>query len=316
MYPEVRMALVALALLAAAAAGFFAQKIIAGNVRVAKTWTKVQARVNAMPALDHVEIELPGDPDPTLLILAPTHSLGLSIGKKVPVYIDPNDSRRARFGGLFQMWLWPAALATGVAICLMATGALARVGAGETGDGWHASAPPPPIDTDIRVRPPASEVKAPIFWSILGLAALGLSILSRKAAVAPRAGLAVIGGLFMLAMWAKALENRTTEIRADAQRIRKSSAFGWIEAPWERIARVERTEVIPDERTPGFMLYRQLPFPGRRVEAYAFVDRNGWTMFSMSLAMGPMDPMHRLLDLCREKTGSTLERKTIRAPFF
>ena len=120
----------------------------------------------------------------------------------------------------------------------------------------------------------------------------------------------------MLAMWAMSLESRTIEIRADSERIRKSSAFGWIEVPWERVARVERQEVIPDERTPGFLLNRQLPFPGRKVESYVFVDRHGRTLFTMSLAMQPAEPMHRLLDLCRAKTGSTLERRTIRSPIF
>jgi hypothetical protein len=115
---------------------------------------------------------------------------------------------------------------------------------------------------------------------------------------------------------ALSVERSTMQIRADSQRIRKSSAFGWIEVPWERVARVERMEVIPDERTPGFLLNRALPFPGRSVESYVFVDRNGRTLFTMSLGMEPMDPMHRLLELCRTKTGSTLERKTIRAPIF
>jgi hypothetical protein len=59
-----------------------------------------------------------------------------------------------------------------------------------------------------------------------------------------------------------------------------------------------------------------LPFPGRKVESYVFMDRAGRTMFTMSVAMQPADRMHRLLDMCREKTGSTLERKTERAPIF
>jgi hypothetical protein len=317
MLPEVRLAVVALGLIAAAVAGFFAYRLTAANAFVLKSWTKMPATVRAMPAWDHVEIELPGDdPDPNTLVLAPTHSLGLALNKKVPVYVDPRDPKHAQFGGLLQMWLWPAALAMGAAVFLVFAITFARAGSGETGDGWRISAPPPARDTDIRVRPPASESRAPLFWSLLGFAALASSILSRSAPIAARAGLAILGSLFMLAMWAKSLENRSTQIRADSQRIRKSSAFGWIEGPWDRIASVERIEVIPDERTPGFNLYRALPFPGRSVESFVFLDPNGRTLFTMSPAMGPMDPMHRLLNLCREKTGSTLERKTIRAPIF
>jgi hypothetical protein len=281
-----------------------------------KSWQKVPATVHAMPALDHVEVEVPGEPDPTVLVLTPTHSLGLSIGRSVPIYVDPGDPKRAQFAGLLQMWAWPSVLALGAAVCLLTAINFARAGYGESGDGWRTSAPTPQIDTDIRVRPPAAESKAPIFWSLLGLAALATSVLSRSAPIAPRAGLGVIGALFMLAMMALSVERSTMQIRADSQRIRKSSAFGWIEVPWERVARVERMEVIPDERTPGFLLNRALPFPGRSVESYVFVDRNGRTLFTMSLGMEPMDPMHRLLELCRTKTGSTLERKTIRAPIF
>jgi hypothetical protein len=316
MYPEVRIAIVTLALLAAAVACFFAYRITAANVSVLKSWTKMQAKVRAMPASEHVEIELPGEPEPSVLVLAPTHELGLSVFKNVPVYVDPRDPKRAQFGGLLQMWLWPAAFALGAAVCLLIAATFARAGSGETGNGWRISAPPPPIDTGILVKPPVSESRAPLFWSLLGIAALASSILSRSAPITPRIGFAIIGSLFILAMFAISLEGKTTQIRADSQRIRKSSAFGWIEVPWDRIARVELEEVIPDERTPGFFLNKALPFPGRSVESYVFLDRNGRKLFTMSPAMEPLDPMHRLLSLCREKTGSTLERKTTRSPIF
>src|SRR5205807_7389295 len=102
--------------------------------------------------------------------------------------------------------------------------------------------------------------RAPLFWSLLGIAALASGILSRSAPIAPRVGFAIIGALFMLAMWAMSLEAKTIQIRADSHRIRKSSAFGWIEVPWERVAGVELEEVIPDERVPGFFLNKTLPF--------------------------------------------------------
>lgn len=316
MYPEVRVAVVALALLAAAAGGFFAQRVVARNLYILKSWTKMQARVASTAASNQVSVELPGDPYPNVLNIPLEHPLGLSVDKKIPVYVDPGDRSRVQLGGLLQLWLWPFSLAAGAAICLIVALIFARAGAGEAGDGWHISAPPPQIAAGIRVVPPDSEPRAFLFWSLLGAGAIAASALSRSAMIAPRTALAAIGALFMLGMWASALERRTMEIRADSQRIRKSSAFGWIEMPWERIARVVREETIPDERTPGFLLNRSLPFPGKSVELYAFRDHKGRMLFTMSIGMGPADSMGRLLDLCEAKTRSAIERKTIRAPVF
>ena len=119
MYPGVRFAVVALALLAAAGGGFFAQRIIARNLSVIKSWTKMQAKVASTAASNQVAVELPGDPYPSALNIPLEHPLGLPVGKTIPVYVDPADRSRAQLGGLLQLWLWPLSLAAGAAICLI-----------------------------------------------------------------------------------------------------------------------------------------------------------------------------------------------------
>ncbi len=312
MYPEVRFALIALALAAALAAGYFAQKIASENLTIRRTWTSADADVIRMPATNYVEVQLA---DERRIVLTPTHSLGLSLFKKVPIYLDPADPNRAEFGGLLQMWLWPATLIAAAMVCLLIAVTFARAGHSDSGGGWKISSPPPQIQTDIRVQSPSSEWKAPLFWSLLGFAALGIGVFARSAPTPSRVGYGLIGSIFILAMFSLSLERMTMQVRADAQRIRKSSAFGWVEVPWEKIARLEQQTVIPDERGPGY-LYRRLPFPGNSVESYVFRDHDGRSLFSISFAMGPAEPMYRLLELCREKTGASIDKKTIRAPIF
>jgi hypothetical protein len=290
--------------------------MIASNIAMLKSWTKVQARVSAIPTLDHIEVELPGTPDPTVVVLSATHSLGLDFNRTVPVYVDPHNATGARFGGLLQMWLWPSALTVGAVLGVILAITFARAGSGEIGNRWHISPPPPPFQSEITVRPPISESRAPLFWALLGVGALAAGVLSNSSPIPTRVGLSLVGTVFILGMLEMSLESRTMQIRADSQRIRKSTAFGWIEVPWTRVAHVERRIVIPDERTPGYFLSRELPFPGRKVESYVFLDEKGWTLFSMSIGMGPAEAMYQLLALCRQQTGSTIDTNTIRSPLF
>ena len=174
------------------------------------------------------------------------------------------------------------------------------------------SAPPPRLNTDIRIHRPASEWKAPLFWSLLGLAALLCGVLIRSGTPIQRIGLGSIGITLMLLMWALALDNKTTEISADPSGIRKTTAFGWSQIRWEQVGRVEKqntvfgrgSSMLPSRGTTD-------TFPGREVTAIVFADHSGRTLMRMSESMQPAKAVRRLFDLCAERTGLHMEFRRI-----
>jgi hypothetical protein len=215
------------------------------------------------------------------------------------------------------MWFWPAMLVLAAMLFLAFATTVARAGKADNVTAIavvRLSAPPPPMDTDIRVRPPASEWKAPLFWSLLGIVALAFGVFSSEGGMIARVGLSALGVLFILITWSLSLTSKTSEITADLNGIRKTSAFGWSEVRWDQIARFERLTTIPE--TKKRWLVYDLPFPGRETENYVFSNKGGWPLMHIGVDMGPMGSMRRLLDLCHEKTGLSLERKTERIPDF
>ena len=317
MYPEVRFGLIALALLAAGVALFTVQRIVTGNLMVLKSWTATEGVIVAMPAENHVEVSIGPGSDAHPLVVSPVDTLGLGLRKKVRVYLDPADPAKARFGGVLQMWFWPSMLALAAMLFLVFTITVVRAGNADqvTAIGViRLSAPPPPMDTDIRVRPPASEWKTPLFWSLLGVAALAFGVFSSEGRMIARVGLSLIGVLVILFAWSVSLTSRTLEITADRNGIRKTSAFGWSEIRWDQIGRFERLITIPETKK-RWLLY-DLPFPGRESENYVLSNKSGWPLMHISVDMGPMGAMRRLLELCHERTGLSLERKTERIPDF
>jgi hypothetical protein len=230
-YPEVRFALIFLTAALAAFPAWLAGRAVSANLTTL-SWKRTQAVV-FMISEDHAEVELSGQPDSQRVNVPIDHTIGLSFLKKVPVYVDPADPLRMRLGGLFQMWLWPAGLASVATLLLCGAGVAAAIGRGQPKDRgesagrWMFSPPPPPLQTDIRIYSPASEWKASIFWSLLAVSALACGVFIRSAGQIPRTCLGGIGMLLMLLMWALALESKSTEISADQNGMLKTTAFGW-----------------------------------------------------------------------------------------
>lgn len=321
MCPEVRIALVVLALALAIFPAWLAGRIVSRNL-TALSWKRMQGVVFFMASDDYVEVELGGKPDAASpRVKVPIdHQIGLSFLKKVPVYVDPTDPSRMRMGGLFQMWLWPTGLALAAALLLSGAGVAARIGRHsaeirESSGRWMFSVPPPRFETDIRVYRPPSEWKVPLFWSLLGLAALLCGVLNRSGTQIQRVGLSSVGIAFILLMWALALDNKTTEISADPSGMRKTTAFGWCHIRWQQLGSVEKQNTVFG-RGRSILPSRgsRDSFPGREVTTIVFADHSGRALMRMSQYMQPRKAVRRLFDLCAERTGLRMEFRRIYNP--
>ena len=151
--------------------------------------------------------------------------------------------------------------------------------------------------------------------SLVGAAAMACGLLIPSGGMIPRTILTAIGVVFLLFMWALALDSKTTEISAYDKGLRRTSAFGWKDVPWDDIARFEKIRTTPMTHRRNFLGY-DMPFPGRDTESYAFADRNGRALIRLSIAMHPTDAMLRLFALCAARTGLHPEKRTIRTPEF
>ncbi|MGC9973545.1 MAG: resistance to Congo red protein [Bryobacteraceae bacterium] len=317
MHTEIRIALVLLASALAALAAWFLRSAVVDNLVMLRSWTRAEGLVTYTGGHE-VQIELGTDPDTRRVMIATDHQLGLSALKKAPVYVDPADPAHVRPGGALQMWLRPAVLVLLAVFflgCALTAARLGRTG-GESGYGaghWMLSESPPPLETELRVHRPASEWRAPLFWSLLGVAMAACGLFARSGAPLPRLGAIFLGGLWVLLMSGLSLHNGTTEVAADAHGIRETSAFGWRDIPWEEVAGVETREVVAVNRR-AFSLTDNLPIPGRTSRSLVFADRSGRALMRLSVAMQPRDTMRRLLDFCAARTGLHEQLRRIVVP--
>jgi len=168
-----------------------------------------------------------------------------------------------------------------------------------------------PPDSEIRLRRPASEWKAPIFWSLLGVVAFLSAVLAHSGELMQRISLGSVGFLFMVAMWALAVMSKSTEISADQDGLRKTTAFGSWTVGWDQVGSVEQERTIFGRSENTLRSGSDTSFPGREVTMIVFRDHNGRKLLSMSPKMEPAKMRLRLLDLCAERTGLRLEFRTV-----
>jgi hypothetical protein len=317
MYTEVRIALVLLATVFAALAAWYARTAIVDILVMRRSWTRTEGLVTAMPARQ-VEIEIGTEADTRRILVSTDTQLGLSLFKKTAIFVDPANPERARSAGLLQLWLRPVVLALmAMFLCVCAVTA-ARVGrgpviAGDAAGRWMLTPPPPPLQTELRVHRPASEWKAPLFWSLLGFGMAACGLFARSGAFMPRLGAASLGVFFVLLTGALSLHNGTIEVAADAHGIRESSAFGWRDFRWEDVGGIETREVVSVNRR-AFSLSHGLPFPGNTTRSLVFTGHGGRTLMRLSIAMQPGSAMRRLLDLCALRTGQQEQFRRIYVP--
>ena len=314
MHTEVRMALIVLALAGAAVMGWLAWSRITGNVVVLRSWKRVPGVVRAMPQRDYIEVEIGEEPDARRVAVTADHMVGLSFLGRVDLYQSPGAPERFRLGGILQMWLFPSVLVLGTMVSLLCLAGATKIGRGEVaGEGrWMMSATPSGPSGEILLRSPREAVLAPLFWSLLGVAALTMGVLARGAGPMQRMGLILAGAVFLVATWALSWHNRTLRFSAGRAGVRETSAFGWREFRWEQVASVERRRVVPTDYVSFHSA--PLPFPGQTTETIVFADREGRTLMRTSTNLQPGEARGQLFDLCAARTGLIEQLRTIRVP--
>jgi hypothetical protein len=317
MYAEVRLALVAIAAAIALLSGWFAAQAIRSNLVVLRTWEHAEGELDGEGPKGTMEIVIGERPDTRRLLAPMQHYRGLS--RIVTVYLDPADPERARIGGALQLWLWPA---TAILLCLLGCAGMLgafRAGRGATADAaantsWRLSPQPAADRGDIVVHAPKSEGVAPLYWSLLGVAALATGIFAPWGTPYQRLGPILLGSFFMLGTWGLALHGRTLRVSASGQGLRETSALGWRQVPWERVRSVERRDVV--SVAYQFTMRERLAFPGNRARTIVFADDYGFALLRMSEHMQPSAAVQRLFDLCEQRTGLQLKFRHMNvAPF-
>ena len=308
MYTEVRMALVVILAATALMGGWFATKAIQSNRVVLRTWQRAEGVLDGAGPKGTMEIVIGERPDERRLLAPMQHYRGLS--RNVTIYLDPADPERARIGGTLQLWLWPA---TAVLLCFIGcAGVLVALGAGRGAlaeapaiTSWKLSPQPAADPAAIVLHAPKSQGVAPLYWSVLGVAALAVGVFAPWGTPFQRLGPILLGSLFVLGTWGLALHNRTLRISATVQGLRETSALGWREVPWERVRSVELRDVVS---VPYRLNMREgVATPGQRARTIVFANDNGFALLRMSEHMQPTAAVQRLFDLCEQRTGLQLK---------
>jgi hypothetical protein len=89
-----------------------------------------------------------------------------------------------------------------------------------------------------------------------------------------------------------------------------TSVLGWRDLPWEMIRTVEDQSMFTTYYNSRMLMW-ELPFPGSTIRVLAFKDDRARTLMSLSPELEPRDSLRRLFDLCTERTGLKLQKRTI-----
>lgn len=318
MCTEVRVTLILIAATLMLVTGWFATAAVSANAAVMRKWQRLEGTLVGLAAVESMEVELGREPDTRRVRATADHMVGLGFLNPVTVYADPADPERFRLGGFLQFWLWPATmLGLAAVFCLIMLGLTWLGGSSAAREdrtvfGWHFSPPPEFAQTAIVVRAPASEMKAPLFWSLLGLVALGFGVFAPGASSFTRLPPLLAGGLFITVTWLLALNNYTLRISADNYGLRSTSALRWREVKWDEVKSVERRELYSAQRKAFGR--ESLPFPGSTTESIVFAGAGGRSLLRMSTRMQPREAVRRLFETCEARTGLTEQFRRIRVP--
>ncbi len=321
MYTEVRLALVVIAAAAVLVSGWFTREAVNANRAALHGWQRTEGILRGAAPHDALEVEVGTEPDTRRVAAQVEHMFGLSSTGVVTVYLDPADPGRARIGGILQMWLWPATAALLCGLGCLALAATLTLGRAPVAPDrapsarWRLSRPPAAEAGEIVTRAPKSEGRAPLFWSLLGLAAFASGAFAPAGSPFQRLTPLLIGLVFVLGTWGLALHNTTLRITAGEKGLRETSALGWREVAWEQIRSVERRETTSTRR-PAFDIREKLPFPGNTARSIVFADSYGFALLRMSDRMEPRAAVRRMLDLCESRTGRQMQFRHLNVPDF
>jgi hypothetical protein len=262
-----------------------------------------------------IEFEIGREPDSYRAVATVDHTWGLSLFKKVPLFVNPADRLRVKPAGFLQMWLSSAGMSVFVLLLLMAAGAAARFGAGQTAESptdsrWMFSRAAGPLSGGITLHSPPGQWKIVLVWSLLGVAMAIIPLLGKGGNPVSRVGYILLGTAFATALWGFAWHTKSMEISANESGIRMTSVLGWRELPWGLIRSVEDQDIFTTYYN-GTLRMWELPFPGSSIRVLAFNGERDRTLMSFSPDLQPQDSLKRLFDLCARQTGLKLHGRAI-----
>lgn len=317
----VRISLVIAALAGVWLIGRAVWPAVSNNLIARKSWTRTEGVVRGMNV--DIEFELGSEPTSYRAFAKVDHTWGLSLFKKVPLFVDPADASRIKPAGFLQMWLAPAEM-SGM-ILLLLVGALmavtlgkeqnvARTEARQSQGRWLITPSPGALANGISLHSPSKQWKIVLGWSILGVAMVIGAMFGKGDSRVSGFFYMMLGAAFTIALWLYAWHTKTMEVSANGQGIRMTSVLGWRDVPWELIRGVEEQEIFTTYYN-GNMRMWEIPFPGSAVRIIAFNDGQGRTLMSFSPELEPKDGLRQLFELCTQRTGARIEWRRIRVPF-
>ncbi len=319
MNPQLRVVLFFLAAALLLGTGRIAIRSSTAHLRIVRTWTRVQGTLFDVSSRG-VTVRIGSDPDAPRVTAAADNTIGLSSLGPVTVYADPARPDCYALGGFLQLWLWPATLfliagVSGVcAVAVLAAGRGAPAQPDLSVPGWHFSPPPPFPLSEVVVRPPASEVRGPLVWSLIGIAGLAIGLFAPLAPLS-RVTPLLASGAFLLLTGMLSLYNFTLRVSAGDTGILATSALGWRHVPWDRIKRVERRELTSTLHGSRFRTHgRTASNWGSTTESIVFADAAGHSLLRVSTRLQPRDQMRRLMEVCQAHTGLVEQFRRIDVP--
>jgi hypothetical protein len=316
MNPIIRIWLVAAALAGIWVVGRAMWPLVATNLTAPRLWTRTTGEVRAMNGA--VEFEIGQEPSSYRAFAEVNHNWGLSLFKKVDLFVDPADSKRVKPAGFLQMWLTPAEMACLLLLLLTAAWLAAFLGSGaqdaQLHGQWTFSASPGPLENGVILHSPTRQWKIVLGWSILGIAMVVLAALGKAGNPAARLFYMMLGGAFATALWVFACHTKSLELSANEQGLRMTSVLGSRNVPWEMVHGVEMQEIFTTYYN-GNMRMWELPFPGSTVRVVSFNDKQGSTLLRFSPELEPKEGLKQVFALCTQRTGSSLQQRKLPVPF-
>jgi hypothetical protein len=245
--------------------------------------------------------------------VAMSHDTGVRLFSDVDVYLHPTDPAKSRLGGLLQFWLSPALLAvTAILFLLPAVWTLTLsepapyedpLPAGWVGRWvWFARGPWPEGTDDLILRLPSYYWIATLLLALIGAPVLYRVLAHREAFWHGR----LLGGIFGLLVTAGfcaiSLHFATYKLVANDRSAREASVFGWRQAPWSSVRRLEDESVRRTRWSSFSRRYEPgLTDPGRR--SLVLVNDTGKKLMSMGIDLEPPSTRRKVWELAQRKTG-------------
>ena len=303
-------------------AGWFALVHVKGVMQVMRESKRVTGWLTGWETEGglRAEIELGTPESPNRVRVPMNNDYNLRLFRDVDVYLHPSDPSRSRLGGFFQLWASPLALGLVSVLFLVPAVWLLAVSGPAHDSGsvpeewagrwvWFSAAPWAGPAEESVLRFPSYYWRTAALLALFVLALAGApaaysAIVQRDTLWHGRLLLGAFAFLATAAFTSVAFHGLSYRLSFDDSGVREQSVFGWREAPWPSIARIEdesvrwvRWEEFTRSWTPG------LTAPHLR--SLVLVNGRGEKMLSIGILLEPPPVRRRLTNLLFQKTGLT-----------